>query len=65
MTQEGRHDQERTARPTHRTPGMMTAWMGEPDTDTVRGGGGSDTMVDDVSEVDEAYTFWAEWVDAV
>ena len=30
MTQKDRHDQERTARPTHHTPGMMTAGMGEP-----------------------------------
>jgi len=35
------------------------------DGDTVRGGGGSDTMLDDASEVDENFTYWAEWVDAV
>ena len=35
------------------------------DTDTVRGGGGADTMLDDVSEVDESFAYWAEWVDAV
>jgi Ca2+-binding RTX toxin-like protein len=34
-------------------------------TDTVRGGGGSDTMLDEIDEVDESFTFWAEWVDAV
>ena len=34
-------------------------------TDTVRGGGGSDTMLDDIDEVDESFTYWAEWVDAV
>jgi hypothetical protein len=33
--------------------------------DTVRGGGGSDVIMDDASEVDESFTFWAEWVDAV
>ena len=26
---------------------------------------GSDTMLDDESEVDESFTYWAEWVDAV
>ena len=35
------------------------------DTDTVRGGGGSDTMLDDASEVDENFAYWAEWGDAV
>jgi hypothetical protein len=35
---------------------------GGTDGDTVRGGGGSDTMLDDESEVDENF---AEWVDAV
>jgi Ca2+-binding RTX toxin-like protein len=34
-------------------------------TDTIRGGDGSDTIVDGASEVDEAFTFWAAWVDAV
>ena len=31
----------------------------------LRGGDGSDTMLDDASEVDESFTYWAEWVDAV
>jgi Ca2+-binding RTX toxin-like protein len=38
---------------------------GGTDGDTVRGGGGSDTMLDDASEVDESFAYWAEWVDAV
>ena len=38
---------------------------GGTDGDTVRGGGGSDTMLDDESEVDESFAYWAEWVDAV
>ena len=28
-------------------------------------GGGSDTMMDNASEIDESFTYWAEWVDAV
>ena len=28
-------------------------------------GGGSDTIIDDASEVDESFAYWAEWVDAV
>ena len=31
----------------------------------VRGGGGSDLFLDDPSQVDENFAFWAEWVDAV
>ena len=42
-----------------------TAWTGGADGDTVRGGGGSDTMLDDESEIDESFTYWAEWVDVV
>ena len=38
---------------------------GGADGDTVRGGGGSDTKLDDASEVDESFAYWAEWVDAV
>ena len=38
---------------------------GGTDADTVRGGGGSDTMMDDSAEVDENFAYWAEWVDAV
>ena len=38
---------------------------GGTDGDTVRGGGGSDTMLDDSSELDENFAYWAEWVDAV
>jgi Ca2+-binding RTX toxin-like protein len=38
---------------------------GGTDGDTVRGGGGSDTMLDDESEVDENFAYWADWVDAV
>jgi len=38
---------------------------GGTDGDTVRGGGGSDTMLDDESEIDESFAYWAEWVDAV
>ena len=38
---------------------------GETDGDTVRGGGGSHQMLDDTSEVDENFAYWAEWVDAV
>ena len=34
-------------------------------TDTVRGGGGADTMLDDASEIDANFAYWAEWVDAV
>ena len=34
-------------------------------TDTVRGGDGSDTKLDDVSEIDESFTYWDAWVDAV
>jgi hypothetical protein len=26
---------------------------------------GMDTMLDDESEVDESFAYWAEWVDAV
>jgi len=33
--------------------------------DTVRGGGGSDMIKDHASEVDENFTYWADWVDAV
>jgi len=33
--------------------------------DTVRGGGGSDTKFDGASEIDESFAYWAEWVDAV
>ena len=35
------------------------------DTDTIRGGGGVDTILDDNSEVDENFAYWAEWIDAV
>jgi Ca2+-binding RTX toxin-like protein len=38
---------------------------GGTDGDTIRGGGGSDTMLDDASEIDESFAYWAEWVDAV
>ena len=38
---------------------------GGADGDTVRGGGGSDTKLDAVGEIDETYVYWAEWVDAV
>ena len=38
---------------------------GGTDGDTVRGGGGSDTIMDDASEVDENFAYWADWVDAV
>ena len=41
-----------------------TGWMGGAGDDTVRGGGGSDTMLD-ASEIDENFAYWAEWVDAV
>ena len=33
--------------------------------DLVRGGGGTDTMLDDASEVGEHFGYWADWVDAV
>jgi Ca2+-binding RTX toxin-like protein len=38
---------------------------GGTDGDTIRGGGGSDTVLDDSAEVDDLFTYWAEWVDAV
>ena len=31
--------------------------------DTVRGGDGTDQLMDGVAEGDEAYSFWADWVD--
>jgi len=31
--------------------------------DTVRGGGGADSVIDKISELDESFTYWAEWVD--
>ena len=31
--------------------------------DTGRGGDGSDTILDDASEIDESFAFFAEWVD--
>jgi len=33
--------------------------------DTVRGGDGNDTILDDAAEVDESFAFFAEWVDGV
>ena len=33
--------------------------------DTVRGGLGTDTILGDASEIDDSFTWWAEWVDAV
>jgi len=38
---------------------------GGTDGDTVRGGDGTDTMLDHASEINENFTYWAEWVDAV
>ena len=33
--------------------------------DTVRGGGGTDIVTENPEEIDESFTYWAEWVDAV
>ena len=46
------------------TGGTITIDAGDG-ADAVRGGGGSDMIMDHASEVDESFTFWAEWVDAV
>jgi|TARA_B100000809_G_scaffold249378_1_gene280665 Ca2+-binding RTX toxin-like protein len=38
---------------------------GQTGSDTVAGNAGTDTIKDSASEVDESFTWWAEWVDVM
>jgi len=38
--------------------------MGNGGFDTLAGGSGMDRFGDPASEIDELFTFWADWIDA-
>jgi len=44
---------------------MSSSWLNVTYESCCVRGGGSDTMMDNASEIDESFTYWAEWVDAV